>query len=192
VTTEFRLTAPPAHDPGALAYWPTPAWCVDALLAVDPPRTTWIVEPSAGEGSIVEELADDYSVLAVEARAECEAALRGKAEAWAIADWLGFDPRDVLDAAPYSIVGNPPYNPAPIMLAHVRHCLEVGAQSVALLLPVTFLCSAERRAFNRLHPVAGYYPLARRPSCSEDGAVGLRDLAWYVWRSGPQRIEVIG
>ena len=52
---------------------------------------------------------------------------------------------------------------------------------VALLLPITFLASRERYV-NRRYPVSACYPLARRPSTSEDGKLtGMRDLAWFVW-----------
>ena len=51
-----------------------------------------------------------------------------------------------------------------------------------MLLPLAFVCSEERRQFNREHP-ADIYILQKRPSFTGKGS-DLTDVAWYVWGPG--------
>jgi hypothetical protein len=116
---------------------------------------------------------------------------------WTQGDWLNISAETVRATMArsdcYSIVCNPPYSPAPAMLEHVAHALAVGAEYVAALLPLVFLESRERSAFNLSNPPTGLYPLARRPKFV--GAGGQQGIAWFVWRrpigKRAQRIQVI-
>jgi len=203
----FELQPDPApHDAAGKAYWPTPAWATEALLDAHRISTAWVLEPSAGEGGIASVLArNGYRVAAVEIRDKCDTALRRALQPSSahliytggdflrreVADWL---PR----GEPFSIIGNPPHDPADAMLSHVSHAVCSEAQCVCLLLPTTFLHSRGRCAFNLQHPPSALYPLARRPNCREDkssGGGGKRDLAWFIyyrrWPSNKQRMQVI-
>lgn len=179
----FALEHPPAgpHDDCGAAFWPTPSWVTQLLLAVDPPpEGVPVVEPSAGTGAIVADLMDaGYDVLPVEQREACAPDLSILVDRYIIGDWLK-QPRLL---SRYSIVGNPPYNPADVMLAHVLRCLEVGgARYIALLLPLAFACSRARYGLWKRHTPTAVYPLVERPAFGDAGKSGSRDVAWYVWK----------
>ena len=184
--------SPGPHDPAGRAFWPTPAWCVEALLRESPPTTDWVVEPSAGEGAICEVLRHRYSVIAFEIRPECLEPLHTvfregvNSSQIRISDFLEIGS---VGLGRFSIVGNPPHDPASVMLKHVEHCLELGPAYCALLLPLRFLGSAERLIFNEIHPPRGLYPLCPRPRFAEGG--GSEDVAWFVWDNAPARIRVL-
>jgi hypothetical protein len=187
----FALEPEPApHDDQGKAWWPTPPWAVEALLDEHPLPSIWVIEPSAGEGPIAEVLARrGHLVSAVEVRPECWLPLSnvlpgGQGHLVTIDDWLAKPPAKRVPAmVEYSIMGNPPHDPADTMLAHVAHAVASEALVVALLLPTTFLHSVGRLTFNREYPVSALYPLARRPACRSDGERrgGKRDLSWFVW-----------
>lgn len=190
---EFQLEHPPVYG-DAEDYWPTPRWCTEALLRVHPPYyANYIIEPSAGEGAIAEVLIEHgLAVTAVEIRLECLPALSKLKCRYVIEDWLRIDGATLhTEDAPFGIIGNPPYNPASLMLAHAERCLSVNASYVALLLPMSFLNSLGRLAFHVKRPVTGLYPLANRPRFTAGG--GKREIAWFVWdkQFTAQRIEVI-
>lgn len=202
---EFKLQVCPnprlATDAEDFAFWPTPRWPTIGLLQQFPPLVGYdhiyrkpiksIVEPSAGKGGIAEVLVEhDYRVHLVEVRQECETDLLKYASCSPgssvdIMDWL--DWRWFASTRlkrPFGIIGNPPYNPNEIMLRHVEHALSpaVGADYVALMLPMTFLCTIERSRFWKAHPLSWFCPLVPRPVTTEKGGGGgLRDLAWYIW-----------
>jgi hypothetical protein len=187
--SDFRLepSPQPQHVSGEQDFWPTPPWVTQALLRqrCRPDRNLLVVEPSAGEGGIVEVLlGQNYRVEAVEARTECHDNLGRLLGNVKIArDWLLWEPPW---EGKFSIVGNPPYRPASVMLQHVMHAVQFPqAVFVAMLLPINFLCSMERYPFHVAYPMTALYPLAKRPSTSGDGAVGTRDLAWFVWVKEP-------
>jgi hypothetical protein len=178
-----------------MAFWPTPAWVTEALLERDPPPEGWVVEPSAGEGAIVFSLENaGYPVSAVEIRQVPLSEHSRRLVTYG--DWLKMYPQVLfrhIHHPLFSIVGNPPWDPAPTMLAHVKHCLEVGAEYVALLLPLRFLCSQSLAPFHAEHPVSALYPIARRIDFGGTGQGGKQDCAWFVWRKGctAQKVEVI-
>lgn len=171
--------SPPAHlEDGALEHWATPRWCTERLLGVHPPPTSTVVEPSAGKGAIVRVLAEhDYRVHAFEINPHRRQTLKDAgAESVDIDDWLSYKTGGLV-----SIVGNPPYRPAETMLAHVKHCLSVRAQYVALLLPLSFLSGGSgRRAFwvEQGGPHSLYF-FSERPKFA--GAGGQFECAWFVW-----------
>ena len=168
--------------------FPTPSWCVDALLDALPlPRGgTWL-EPAVGAGAIVR---------AVEAHQPGERT------------WLACDVRDLVTppyvdgqrlirgdfttaqlpeewARPTVTLTNPPFSAA---LPFVRRALEVTEAGgvVAMLLRLAFLASQERADFMREH-VPDIYTLAKRPSFTANGRTDSADYAWFVWRVGERR-----
>lgn len=188
--TTFQLTCPPryrANGKSAGDYYPTPAWCVEALLYHCPPRRgLTIVEPSAGEGHIVRACAAMGRTvsLAVELREECREALQASpCGEVLIGDWLRLAH---LVTGEQAIVGNPPFT---LALEFARACVESEAAYVALLLPLGFLASAERASFHRVHPVARLVVLSRRPSFTVDGKTDSTDYAWFVWGDVAKGIE---
>lgn len=201
----FELTPSPApHDEAGHAFWPTPRWVTLALLEAHHVWTPWVWEPCAGEGAVAEVLGElGYHVAATELRPECDTELRRvlhPSSAHVVAtgiDALKHEAEDFVGRdEPYSIITNPPYDPAGLMLHLTRHFVRSAAQLTALLLPTSFLHSETRAPFNLQHPPNAIYPLARRPSCREDrSGGGKRDLSWFVWdrrwSSGRQLISVI-
>lgn len=83
-----------------------------------------------------------------------------------------------------NVITNPPYKLAE---AFAERALEIGAKSVALLVPLPFLASQRRHALFARTPVATVVILSRRPSMPPGGNVieakgGKEDYAWIVWR----------
>lgn len=167
--------------------YPTPPWCLEALLAVGPrPMTSWVLEPSAGEGSLVRVLVEaGYAVEAVEIREECRPALEAAgAVQVTIGDFLGqagnqFGARPL--GAPggcgtFGIVGNPPYSQA---FAFARRCVE-SSHYTALLLRAGFWETTERARWLSEHPPSAIRALGTRPSFTGDGTDGTA-YAWFVW-----------
>lgn len=203
---DFALQpAPGPRDEAGAAFWPTPPWAVEALLEAHPLRTSWVIEPSAGEGAIAEVLARrGHQVVAVELREQCWMGLShilvsSKLHQIIIGDWLVQDPDKLTPPmVAFSIVGNPPFNPVSEAMRHIRHCVKSKAATVALLLPTDFIHSQKRALFWMDHPFSRLYALSRRPNTSPDSGSscggGLRNLSWFVWDRdvGPeQRVEVL-
>jgi len=160
-------------------YYPTPMWVTEALLQVHPPETPVVVEPSAGDGSIVSVLArHGYEVHAIERRPTCGKALE---LAGATRVTIG----DALEMLPIptdeGIVGNPPFG-SDLGFSFVKACVATGAPYVAMLLQLDFFSSRPRAEWNNNHPVAGFYPLGDRPSFTADGRTDGRNYAWFVWQ----------
>lgn len=186
----FRLVCPPQYDARGgrpCDYYPTPSWCVEALLRrCPPPAGLSIVEPSAGEGAIVRACTamGRPVALAVELREECRPALMALPIGEVlIGDWLRLA-HVVGDC--HAIVGNPPYT---IAESFARACLTSRAPYVALLLPLGFLASAERAPFWAAHPVVRMIVLSRRPSFTGDGKTDSTDYAWMIWGDMERGIE---
>jgi phospholipid N-methyltransferase len=184
-----------ANPAAALDFWPTPPEITEALIQVhSPPKGEPIIEPSAGDGSICRVLKrHGHIVIGIEIQPRFQASLAQICDAVYIQDWLQFS----IATTSYgvdSVIGNPPYTPASLMVAHVEHALQWAQYYVAMLLPCTFMHSYDRVRFNRTYPVNGYYPIAKRPSCSRNNKLGKRDLSWHVWdkRMGTsQRVAIL-
>ena len=182
-------------DTAALEFWPTPREIVDALFKIHPPpdpRQCTIIEPSAGDGAIAAVFRQQhYNVIGVEVQERFRSELMQRCTSVHISDWLQFS-LESANPSYWAAIGNPPYSPAKLMVDHVEHALRL-CDYVAMLLPCTFQHSYERVRFNRTYPLNGYYPIAKRPSCSRDGKLGKRDLSWHVWdkRMGTRQIIAI-
>ena len=182
----------------AKVHWPTPAWPTRSLFAVHPPPTQMVLEPSAGSGGIASVLAEvGHTVTATEVRPECAEPLRrilpkSQGHRVIIADFLRLPPRVerlVASWDHFSIVANPPYKPAEIMLRHVRAALALRPDYCAQLLPIGFLASKNRARFWSDYPPTAIYILSERPRFTGGG--GNQDIMWCVWERGvrEQRIR---
>jgi len=95
----------------------------------------------------------------------------------------------------------PPLYYASGQIRRTLHWPDLGEQTPVdsreqlRLLPSAFLHAEGRAAFNRAHPVNGYYPVAPRPSFTRDGkGNGKSGCAWFVWDRrwrGRQRVGVL-
>jgi hypothetical protein len=171
---------------GRHEHWPTPRSAVQLLLP-HLPRCGPVLEPSAGDGALLEVL------LAEHVGAPLHAVELHKGRHSAMAERFGGHPHVVLHrgnflrwAPPVGgfplVVGNPPFKQAE---RFARRCLELAAPvrgTVALLLPLAFLASARREAFHDEHP-SDLVVVSRRPRFDGKGT-GKRDVAWFVWGPG--------
>lgn len=168
--------------------YPTPTWCVRRLLeAADLPGGHWL-EPTAGDGAIIEGVCtfrSDVQWTAVELRKECRGPLKklvGAAPRVHIRDFLEVKPTDL--PPPDVVITNPPYLHArPI----IEHALRFEAP-VVMLLRLNFLASQGRAEFlRRNHP--DVYVLPNRPSFTSGGKTDSIEYAWFVWKSGRRRAK---
>lgn len=166
-------------------FFPTPAWCVRAILAaVDLPGGIWM-EPSVGSFAIVRAVSRSVRWIACEIRdvRPLPPVAPGDIR---IGDFL--DPVTIEGLPrPDVIIGNPPYSHA---LPFVARCLDVadGHAWVLMLLRLGFLESEERAGFLRRHP-PDVYPLSRRPSFNGGVSTDASAYAWFVWPpGGPRRL----
>ena len=97
-------------------------------------------------------------------------------------------PKRGIWSSPRTIMSNPPFR-------KVRPFYEAAiarAETVILLLPMTWLCSAGTSAWLETTPLAVVYPLGPRGSmppgdyllAGNKPAGGRADHAWYEWRQG--------
>lgn len=167
-------------------FYPTPAWCVEMLLAgLDLPGGAWL-EPGAGDGAIIRAtlaLRGDVRFTAVELRDECRPDLVASgADEVVIAD---FQSRAALFAAEGRrfrvAIGNPPFSAAE---AFALLALEL-ADHVVMLERLAWLSDAEvRRArFAELRP--DLYDIGRVDFNGEGGDSAV--YAWHHWGPGDRR-----
>jgi hypothetical protein len=178
---------------GDADFYPTPAWCTEALLAVcPPPAGLRIVEPAAGTGAMVSVfLAAGREVRAVEVRPRALPFLRELCPStWG--DWLsiargGKDHRlEEACGGPIeecAIVTNPPFA---IAQEFVAATLSLGSPWVGMLLRLNVLGSRRWREIWIDYPPSTLLPLSRRPSFTPDGKTSMDNYAWFVWdRAAP-------
>ena len=197
MTDELCLQAVPSvHDRVVHEYWPTPAWCVHALLrARDLIDVRYSVghswcEPCVGDGAIVR-------------------AVTSFVKRRATIDWYTADIRDVPDPAPTTygehvsgfdfrsafgprrfdvVITNPPFS----LAREVAQWARPRAEAVALLQRVNWLGSKVRGSWWR-QDMPDVYVMERRPSFCGGKTDGC-EYAWFVWQGEPSRcgkIEVI-
>lgn len=165
-------------------HYPTPDWCVEALLndwEPDPIAGHWF-EPAVGEGNIIH---------VVEKMLPCPE------RKWSAADLRDVTLRDSVAGIQFEdgvtrecdfitqfpsyyeydvIITNPPYS---LALEFVQKSIKM-AGTVAMLLRLAFMSSLERQSFHREFP-ADIYVLPRRPSFTGDGKSDVGEYAWFVW-----------
>jgi len=157
--------------------YPTPKWCVHRLLeAVNLPGGLWL-EPSAGEGKLIQavnEVRSDVTWDAIDIRNENEPSLLQHANCY-IGDFLQTEQTEG-----YSVlITNPPYSHA---LEFVKHGMGF-ADHVVMLLRLNFAAMGERAGkpeFLRAFP-PDVYVLPNRPSFTFDNHTDATEYAWFVW-----------
>jgi len=91
-----------------------------------------------------------------------------------------------------SVVANPPYRPAPVMMQHVQRALELQSEYCAILLPLSFLSggSGRREFWRQAPPLTQILFFSHRPKFAETG--GMFEVAWFVWADdGPRRAPMM-
>ncbi len=146
-------------------FYVTPPEAVHALLDELGIIGYHILEPCAGNGSIVRVLREKFGktkiIDAVEIRTEeSDNLMKAGADAVLISD---FKELDLSHPAPSFIITNPPFSSAQEI---IEHCFEIAGRDteIAMLLRLGFLASGERSKFWDDHPLARLYPLKKRPS----------------------------
>lgn len=180
-------------------FYATPAWCVAALLrGCALPSGRWL-EPTAGDGAIVDEVLRhrrDVQWHLWESRKE-ELRVGGGllsrllrpdfpvecVESAEIGDFLSMPvPSQPFDVA----LGNPPFN---LALEVVRHALKMS-RVVCMLLRINFLASQRRAAWMRAN-TPSIYVLPKRPSFKSDGKTDATEYAWFLWDGQPSRVVIL-
>ncbi len=159
-------------------FYPTPAWCVHALLKkVQLPGGRWL-EPCVGDGAIVRAVnavRDDVQWVTCDIRPECEAVLseRGVRRHW-VGDFLDAAavPLDEFDVIPT----NPPFA---LARAFADRALTLS-KVVAFLLRLNWLRGTdEHNEWIRAH-MPSVYILPQRPSFDGRGT-DATEYSWMVW-----------
>lgn len=168
-------------------FYATPAWAVDAIIPkLGDLSARRILEPSAGDGSIVRRLlaagAMPERVTAVEIDDERAAETRKICPATYGFDFLTFKPPISVGSSTDLIVMNPPFCLAQEFIERaLTHWLAPNG-TCAVLLRLSFACSKKRAPFRAAHPF-DVYPLASRPSFT-GGSTDSADYAWFLFGKG--------
>ena len=187
-------------DRRAYDAYPTPPATIQAALdriPLNPDR--YILEPCAGDGRILQACAAQWprrELRAVEIDPQYEGALQAITATTHLTDFRIWaqDYRQMFPdrqrCGPGLIISNPPFSIAQEIL---EACFLVARPTtpVVMLLRLSFLESAQRKPFWDAHPLAGLYPLARRPSFTEDGHTLGQGFGWFVWQGSIAEIAVI-
>jgi predicted RNA methylase len=156
-------------------FYPTPAWCTEAILHHLPSGD--VLDPGAGTGAILSVVAaqDPQRKRLGYELSESHARLARDAGHAVIL-------RDALSDVPWTparvVLMNPPFNLAQEFVD--RALLE--APVVCALLRLNWLAGLKRASFHRANP-SDVYVLPRRPSFTGKGTDAC-DYAWFVWSPG--------
>lgn len=168
----------------ALDYYPTPAWCVEAIRP-HLPNAGIVLDPACGQGELLHAFREGSILLqGIDLDAGRVAAARAAFPsngAFDVGDalactWPGFD----------LVICNPPFSHG---LEFLERALSLAAPraTVAFLLRLTFLESRERRSFHLAHP-SDVYVLSERPKFrpGRDGKMATDSVtcAWFVFGPG--------
>ncbi|HGS5147657.1 TPA: DNA methyltransferase [Vibrio alginolyticus] len=148
-------------------YYPTPIWCIDALMSHLKAKSGDIFsEPAMGDGRVFDRFPTGHE--------------KKWAEISAHRDYL--NPKGV-DLSADIIVTNPPFSHAMefIRTAIDRDLNENG--TVCMLLRMSMLGSKERADFWRKFPVTNLFTLTPRPQFVHGGSDNS-EYAWFVWDYG--------
>lgn len=172
-------------------YYPTPAWCVRALLkTVQLPGGRWL-EPAAGDGAIIRVVLEhrrDVSFAACDIDETHRPSLENAGAALIrIDDFVKLERYEPVPVTPYYqvVITNPPFSQA---MEFTEAALR-RAPVVVMLLRLNWLASQKRNAFLRENPPS-VYVLPRRPSFTGTGT-DATDYAWMVWGMGAPTVHVI-
>ena len=173
----------------------TPDWAIDAVLPFLLPRLGpgggLILEPACGAGGIFRRLVasgvESHRMHGIEIHPERAAEARAGGFSVVAADALS---PDTEWPSADLIISNPPFRQAE---AFCRRALEsvAFAGTVAMLLRLAFLESAERYEFHRRYPVNGLHVFSSRPSFTANGKTDSAAYAWFCWGAGQPGITVL-
>lgn len=178
-----------AYDRPELDFYSTPTWATDVFLDVlksriAPPAK--ILEPSAGDGALLDPIARTWPAADIDAR---DIAPPPEASDIVHADFFFNDTPDAYDL----VVTNPPY-------AYAESFVWLGLSKLntsghlALLLRIGFIGPAERSEMWRNHMPKWAFVLKQRPKFKAN-ATDSQPSAWMVWDTKPcsvTQLEVIG
>jgi hypothetical protein len=176
-------------------FYATPRWATVAILDALDARGALtaaaglgrILEPSCGDGAILDVLAERvsqsrlYGVEIDTARAQATRR-RFPRTTVAMADYLRWTPHP--GASPAWIIGNPPFKHAQEFVEHSLSFAPADCR-VTLLLRLAFLASKRRASLYA--PGAGFaalHVLPRRPSFTPDRGTDRYDYGWFTWQKG--------
>jgi hypothetical protein len=130
----------------------------------------YVLEPTAGNGAIVEILLKHFKVV-------YHNDIR-----------YGNDFRELTSEVDY-VITNPPFS---LAFEMIQHCKKIVREKFALLLPLSYLHGQKRyeEIFNKVdnYPLRHLYIFTRYPMLSdsirEDGkyTTGMQVYAWFIWR----------
>lgn len=158
-------------------FYPTPAWCIDAILPHLPRAGGWL-DPACGDGAILMALertgreAHGIELDSARAAACVDARLSVRQGDAFREDW----------DRPDGVLMNPPYRQALEFVEQALAQVQRGG-TVAALLRLGFLASQKRATFHRINP-SDVYVLPQRPSFTGNGKTDSSDLGWFVWGPG--------
>lgn len=182
MSDEFTLTSPvPVGGRQDGDHYPTPRWCVLALLTQEaPPADANVLDPSCGEGAILDVFRErGHPTIGVEI--DRDRALAAKARGHYVCHYDAL--RDPLPEADW-LVGNPPYSLALDFAWKAAEWTDWAAAPIprraALLLRLSFLEPASGRAvlFEQHRPDVLILP--RRPAFDGKGTDSTTS-AWFCW-----------
>ena len=156
-----------AKERVAQDFYPTPNWCIDALLSyLNPKDGDVFLEPAMGDGRIFDRFPFGHD--------------KKWAELSAHRDYL--NPMG-LDLSADVIITNPPFSHA---LEFVRTAIERDLKdngTVCMLLRNSFLGSKERADFWREFPITNLVVLTPRPAFVH-GKTDNSEYSWFIWDYG--------
>lgn len=137
-----------------------------------------ILEPSAGNGIIIEALREagyKNHIHAIEIRGEEKENLNRFADTVEINNFLDADPAIQYDV----IIGNPPYSLAQEFIDKALQILKPGGRLI-FLLRTNFLESKKRFEWWQDKPPTRLYVLSKRPSFTGKGT-DATSYSWFIW-----------
>lgn len=169
-------------------FYATPKECIQNFIDNYGQINGNVLEPSAGNGNIVEVIKKNGEniITALELREEEFNTLSLISDKVIIGDFLKFQTNEQFDY----IIGNPPYS---LAQEFVEKCFEIATNNtkIIMLLRTNFLESKKRYEFWQKYPVNGLYVLSKRPSFTGKGT-DATSYSWFVWdRTNKQIIKII-
>ena len=182
-----RGTERKPHD-----FYATPIDCVENFInnyGIDRIKGN-ILEPSAGNGNIIQSIKDfGYlnNITALEIREEERDNLTQISDKVIIDNFLEWEADKDYDI----IIGNRRYTYAREI---IEKCFKIANKNtvIIMLLRTAFLESKSRYEFWQQHPLSGLYTLSKRPSFTGKGS-DATSYSWFIWdnRTDKQEIKVI-
>lgn len=173
-------------------FYATPKDCIENILNnLDlTNRGIYILEPSAGNGNVVQVLKTKYPnkhITSLELRDEEFESLKDVSDKVIIDNFLERNIKEKYDI----IIGNPPYSLAIEFVKKSLACLTEDGVLI-FLLRTAFLESKSRYEFWQQYPLSGLYTLSKRPSFTGKGT-DATSYSWFVWdkSTNKQYIKVI-